>query len=138
MTEKKRHQSGTETRDKTKVMGFRADPIEQAEIENDATREGLTVSSYIRDTVLKRARTGARRKPLADVMLLTRTLAELGKVGSNLNQIARRINEGGSAGINRINSVLDDVLILKEEIISLLRPADDSQGQEQGGGKGPR
>lgn len=44
----------------------------------------------------KPARLPVRRKPTADVEALARVLAALGKVGSNLNQMARVANQRGA------------------------------------------
>ena len=43
----------------------------------------------------KPIRTPARRKPSADVETLTRVLGQLGKIGSNINQLAKVANQSG-------------------------------------------
>jgi len=40
-------------------------------------------------------RTPARRKPSADTEVLTRILGQLGKIGSNINQLAKVANQNG-------------------------------------------
>lgn len=129
----KKKKSGSEQRIKGKVIGFRADPLEVAEIEAAANEAGLTVGSFIRDTILKRARTTPTKKATIDRILLTKLLGEIGKVGSNLNQIARRLNEGGAVGLTRIGRSLDELAVVREAILQAIRQPYDNQGQEQGG-----
>ena len=44
---------------------------------------------------IKPARLPVRRKAVADVQVLTKILGQLGKIGSNVNQMARVANESG-------------------------------------------
>lgn len=88
--------SGSETRQRETFLHLRATLAEKAEIEARAERAGLSVSGYLRalafgkDTPQPRA---ARRPPV-EKETLVRLLAELGKVGSNVNQIAHAMNAG--------------------------------------------
>jgi methyl coenzyme M reductase beta subunit len=86
--------SGTDIRQKQNVATFRVTAEERAEIEAAALAAGLTAGSYIRQSVLKVARTGKRRRPLADAAALPRLLGELNRIGGNINQITRRVNFG--------------------------------------------
>lgn len=87
-------QSGTATRQKQHVMTFRLTAEERRELETAALAAGLTSGSYIRESLLKTARTGKRRRPLADATALPRLLGELNRIGGNINQITRRVNFG--------------------------------------------
>jgi hypothetical protein len=86
--------SGTATRQKQHVMTFRVTAEERRELETAALAAGLTSGSYIRESLLKTARTGKRRRPLADAAALPRLLGELNRTGGNINQLARRVNFG--------------------------------------------
>ena len=86
--------SGSSTRQKQHVMTFRVTAEERRELETAALAAGLTFGSYIRQSLLKTARTGKRRRPLADAAVLPRLLGELNRIGGNINQIARRVNFG--------------------------------------------
>ena len=57
---------------------------------NDA---GLSVSALICRQTLGNAGPRARRRPAPDMAMLAQLLAQLGKLGGNLNQIAHRMNE---------------------------------------------
>lgn len=127
---KKEKKPKSETRQKTGAIAFRVTPEEMAEIQTAAEEAGLTIGSLCRVTLLKKVRTGQRRKPLADVVLLGQLLAQLGKTGNNLNQIAKRMNEQKGVTAGRVFSALDELRILKESIIKALRWADDCEGQK--------
>lgn len=119
---------GTETRKKPGMIGFRVDEVERAEIEAAAEASGLTLGSYCRDTLLLKAKTKATRKPSLDLVLLGKLLAQLGKVGANLNQIAKRMNEGKATQYEKLFNVIKELHVLKESILGALRREDDPKG----------
>lgn len=119
---------GTENRQKSGMIGFRVSPEERAEIEMAAAASGLTVGSFVREKLLKASTTRQTRKPALDLILLSKLLGQLGKIGGNLNQIAKRLNEGRGVGSERIVVVLSELSILKESILKALRREDDSKG----------
>jgi hypothetical protein len=90
-----RKRSGTETRQRGGFIGFRATAAERAELDALAERAGLSLSSYVRGCALSAPTTRAVRRPTVERAALSQILAQLGKCGSNLNQIARVLNSGG-------------------------------------------
>ena len=90
----KPRRSGSERRQKGRIVPFRVSATEYEELDALAEREGLTIGSYVRSRVLTIPTTRAIRRPVAEVKLLTSMLAELHKIGSNINQTARRVNMG--------------------------------------------
>lgn len=124
--------SGSEKRQKSVLIGFRVSPEERAEIELAAEHHGVTLGTHCRDSLLKKSRIKRQKKPSLDRVLLAQMLAQLGKAGNNLNQIAKRLNEGKGTGTERIIAALDDLHILKESILKELRRTHDSEeGSEQ-------
>lgn len=91
-----RGKSGSESRQRKTFLHMRATPEEKAEIEARAEKAGLSVSGYLRALAFGAAtpQPRAARRPPVEKETLLRLLAELGKVGSNINQIARRLNQG--------------------------------------------
>lgn len=89
-----RGRSGSETRRKTKLINFRADDEERAALENQAQAEGMTLSSYIRTSMLKKVKTHSRRRPRADEAAIAKLYATLNRIGNNINQIAYALNTG--------------------------------------------
>lgn len=85
----KKSRSGSEKRQRKAVKLIRFSDQELAEIEEAASRAGLTFSSFGRAKMLGSVPVGSVRRPPIERELLARTLGQLGKVGSNLNQIAR-------------------------------------------------
>ncbi|CAO3455472.1 hypothetical protein [Azospirillum argentinense] len=77
-------------------------------------------------------RNSARRLPKADVRALAAVLAQLGKIGSNLNQIARRLNTTGRLlEGDRLHETLDEVAAAARLVRAALEGRgddDDHQG----------
>lgn len=59
-----------------------------------AESEHITVPSYVRDFLLKAPGVRTRRRTRADMAALSKLIAELNRVGGNINQIARAANYG--------------------------------------------
>lgn len=94
MTDGTRKKSGSERRERKRIIGVRVTDDEMAEITAEAERSGLTVASYARSVLLSAPAPRARRRPSIEAEALGRLLGDLGKVGSNLNQIAHHMNAG--------------------------------------------
>ncbi|MGZ3218572.1 plasmid mobilization protein [Paracoccus sp. T5] len=94
MADDRPSKSGTETRQRSKLLQIRVTPDELAEIVAQADRAQLTPASYARSVLLSAPAPRARRRPSIEAEAMGRLLGELGKVGSNLNQIAHHMNAG--------------------------------------------
>lgn len=89
----KAKKSGSEKRKKTIPIGFRATASEVAEIDKAAGAADLTRSAYVRAQSLAAPKMRAtRRTPDTAAQVFARFLGQIGKCGSNLNQIAHRLN----------------------------------------------
>jgi hypothetical protein len=77
---------------KTSFVRVRYEPEARAEIEAKAAAAQMTLSDYIRHITRGPGGPRPRRKPPVEIVVLARTLAELGKWGSNVNQLARVAN----------------------------------------------
>ena len=67
----------------------------QYEIISEASKQaGLSLSEYVR-AQLSKGKVVAKYEIVADVPELKKLIAEFGRIGNNLNQIARRFNLGG-------------------------------------------
>lgn len=89
--------SASETRQRPKKASARFTPDEFAILQAAAESVGLSVAGYIRlrvlGTVTPRTQPAA---PLPERQELARLLAQLGKIGGNLNQLAKLGNQGQS------------------------------------------
>ena len=85
----------SEKRQRSYVAQFRCSDAERAQLEAQAERAGLSPSAYMRHQCLGTAGPRAGRRPPVERAALAQVLAQLGKCGSNLNQIARALNSQG-------------------------------------------
>jgi uncharacterized protein (DUF1778 family) len=86
--------SGSEMRQRNRLAQMRCTPAEYAQLEAAAERVGLTISAFMRHQCLGTAGPRAMRRPPVERAALAQLLGQLGKCGSNLNQIARAVNSG--------------------------------------------
>ena len=84
--------SGSQTRRKPNMVTTAYNDEELAELDEAASRAGLTRASFQRVQSLAKPKTRSTRRAPVDRELLARALGQLGKVGSNLNQIAKAAN----------------------------------------------
>ena len=82
------------TQKKQLVRTFRLSPEEDAELQANAEKAGLTVGSFVRARILTVPRTGQRRRPSIELETIARLHAEMNRVGSNIHQILKRVNFG--------------------------------------------
>jgi hypothetical protein len=86
---------GSESRKKTFLVTSRYDAEEFAELEEAASRAGLTRASYQRvQSLTTKPKTRSTRRAPIERELLAKLLGQLGKIGSNLNQVAAAANMG--------------------------------------------
>ena len=82
--------SGSEKRQRTTIVTMRINPQEAAAIRRIAERRGESVSALMRSALLH-----SRLRPSRiEVKAVARLLGQLGKIGSNINQIAYHLNAG--------------------------------------------
>ena len=81
---------GSETRQRNKVVVIRLSPQEALTIRHKAAEHGHSVAALVRSSLLHMRLPHSR----IDRKQVARVLAELGKIGSNVNQIAYHLNAG--------------------------------------------
>ena len=111
----------SEKRERGQIIGVRVSPAEYEAIATAADVAGLSLASYIRGLVLESPETQKTRKPSFDRVLLAQLIAQVGKIGSNLNQIARRLNQGKGVGFERIGGALDEVAAISAAALEALK-----------------
>ena len=98
-------------------------------IENAATQAEMSISEYMRTQTME-GKVNARFEIVADVDQIKKLIGEFGKIGSNLNQIARYFNQGGiisSEMRTEIKKSLRDIYEMKYEV---MRMAGDFRGSD--------
>ena len=90
-------------------------------IENAATQAEMSISEYMRTQTME-GKVNARFEIVAYVDQIKKLIGEFGKIGSNLNQIARYFNQGGilsSEMRNEIRKSLRDIYEMKYEVMKM-------------------
>ncbi len=96
--------SGSEKRQRTTIVTMRISPQEAATIRQLAQSRGETVSAMMRSALLH----NRPRLTRIDLQAVARLLGQLGKIGSNINQIAYHLNAGRPG--DRVEGRLGDAL----------------------------
>ena len=99
-------------------------------IENTAEQADMTISEYMRKQIME-GQVNTKFEIVADVKEIKKLIGELGKIGSNLNQIARALNEYGTpynALSVEVRAAISDLAALKFEV---LRKVGDAVGNIQ-------
>lgn len=81
----------------------------------------LPVAEYVRNQIMNK-RIVVKYEVVADVPEIKKLIAEFGKIGSNLNQIARHFNQGGiHSGEMRkvINQCIAAIYAMKYDVIKM-------------------
>jgi Bacterial mobilisation protein (MobC) len=112
--------SGSEKRARSSHITIRLTPDERARIDADAARAGLTPGSYARQTLLGAPAPRQVRRPPVERRELARLLGELGKIGGNLNQLAKAANQGLAVYHNEILVALGGLKLVREAILKAL------------------
>lgn len=114
---------GADKRDFT--IRVRVTASEKLRIWQMAANNGYTPSDFMRLRTMA-ATQPLRHKPTPDRELLLNVMAELGKIGSNVNQIARQLNSrdetGQLAGIDtdEISQAMQGLDALNAQVLKLL------------------
>ncbi|SRR5712692_2083011 len=96
--------SGSEKRQRTGIITMRINPQEAATIRQIAQTRGQSVSAVMRSALLHTRPRASR----IEVQAVARLLGQLGKIGSNINQIAYHLNAGRPG--DRVEGRLEDAL----------------------------
>lgn len=96
-----------------RFIAVRCSDQEHANIAEKAAQAGLSVGAFLRSLALGDAGPRAVRRPPVERKELARLLGHLGKVGSNINQLAHAFNR------DRIIPGFPEILAIREDIRQL-------------------
>ncbi len=124
----------SEKRQRTETIYARVTPEEKAAVIDRADKAGMAVAAFMRAVALGNAGPRAQRRPPVDHVALRQLLGELGRVGNNINQIARTMNAGEAPDVPELREALQAYLQLRDSIFDALRmePSGDHQGRKPG------
>lgn len=112
--------SGSEKRKRAQALTIRFNDTEHAELLRRADAVGLTPASFVRSAVIDVAPPRAARTPPVDRQLVAQVLAQLGKVGSNVNQIAHALNAGRPMSSPEVEQAMAAVLDMRAACLQAL------------------
>ena len=127
--------SGSDKRQRPHTITVRLSADERAEINSRASRSGLAAGAFFRAAALGKAGPRAQRRPPADHQALRQILGHCGRIGNNLNQIARQLNIGKSVHMPDLAETLRAYLDIRDAIFKALgktrkEPPRDRKGKQ--------
>ena len=106
-------------------IAVRCNAAEYATITTKAESAGLSVGAYLRTLAIGTAGPRAMRRPPVERVELARLLGELGKLGSNVNQIARVVNTiGDKRPEHDLAAIAADVQMMRSALMKALGRGD--------------
>jgi Bacterial mobilisation protein (MobC) len=106
-------------------VAVRCNASEYASLTAAAAQAGLSVGAYLRTLALGTAGPRAVRRPPVQRAELARLLGELGKLGSNVNQIARQVNATGNLPAwSELSTMREDIGVLRAAVMKALGRGD--------------
>lgn len=107
--------------DHKNIITLRLTDIELAYLDQSAESLHVTRSEYLRNLILEKPMI-YKYEVVADNEQLKKLNAEIGKIGSNLNQIAKHLNQGGVRSIilqDRVHECIDKLFDLRRQVMEL-------------------
>jgi hypothetical protein len=98
----------------------RVSPALRDKVIAEAAADGLSLGAFIRARLDGSPGPRAKRNPGPDIVLLAKVLAELGKSGSNLNQIAHHLNMDEVAELPELQEAVREQRIAVAMLMRLL------------------
>lgn len=107
--------------DHKNIITLRLTDIELAYLDQSAKSLHITRSEYLRNLILEKPMI-YKYEVVADNEQLKKLNAEIGKIGSNLNQIAKHLNQGGVRSMilqDRVHECIDKLFDLRRQVMEL-------------------
>ncbi len=124
--------SGSNKRQRTKQCLVRFTEQEFAEVAAKADKAGRPAAAFLRAAALGNAGPRAQRRPPADHKALRQILGHCGRIGNNLNQIAKHLNTGGPLYTAELHEALDAYLEIRNAILAALAMKTDDAPRKKG------
>jgi hypothetical protein len=110
-----------------RIPPIRCTEEERAAIKAAADKAGFSVGAFLRAAALGDAGPRAVRRPPIERKELARLLGHLGKVGSNLNQLAYAFNSRGRVpALIELDRIRGDVKEMRDALMAALGRAGDA------------
>jgi hypothetical protein len=112
--------SGSDKRRRSHQSLIRWTDEEFTSITDKADKSGLAVAAFMRAAGLGSPGPRAQRRPPADHKALRQLLGQAGRIGNNINQIARALNAGGNPNLPEVHKALRDINDIRNGILDAL------------------
>jgi len=112
--------AGSERRKRQRVAHLRCNDPEWSALADRAENAGVRVGAYIRMVVFQTKPLRSARRPVKDGKLLALVLAGLGKLGSNVNQMAHSTHLGDPPALERLNAIAQDIRAMRALLMQAL------------------
>lgn len=111
--------SGSEQRQRTYILPVRLSEAERHALDERAERAGCSRAALVRRGLFETPLPRAIPRPTVEHREVARLLAEIGKIGSNINQLAKHANAGRYQA-NSIELALRELLALRAACMKAL------------------
>jgi hypothetical protein len=98
--------SGSDKRQRGETVTVRLTKDERDTLDALASRSGLAAGAFMRAAAFGDAGPRAQRRPPIDHVALRQILGQWGRIGNNLNQIAKHLNAAGPVNIPELKAAL--------------------------------
>jgi hypothetical protein len=106
---------------KSKIVPIRFSAEQYERLEEKASRAGLSIGTWARTILLGSPGPRAVKRPPIEKAELARLLGAIGKLGGNVNQIAKALNEGRDApSLAELAEMRADITAMRAEIMVAL------------------
>ena len=124
----------SDKRQRTEVLFARVTPEEKSAFAARADSAGMASAAFMRALALGDPGPRARRTPPVNHGALRQVIADLGRIGNNLNQLARGMNMGEAPEVPELREAAQSLIAARNAIFEALgkEPAGDYQGKEPG------
>lgn len=110
---------GSEKRQRTRTLSVRFNDREAETVRMMADRAGLSCGALVRYALFKTPPPRAARRPTVNHRAVAQLLGQLGKIGTNINQLAKQANAGRYQS-NSIELALQDLMELRAACLQAL------------------
>ena len=96
--------------------------MELAILDKACDNTGLSKSDYLRSLIMQMT-PQIHFEVIADMDVIKKLVGEYGKIGSNLNQIAKYFNAGGERSLmieDEIRQCISDLFVLRKDVLRLV------------------
>jgi len=106
---------------KNSFISVRCTAKERTAIDEAASQAGLSIGAYLRAQALGKPGPRARRRPPIEREKLAQVLGHLGKIASNINQLAHAFNgKGRPPGLAELRALRDEIVQIRDALMTAL------------------